>query len=105
MSTIRPPSLSIASHCSSYAATTSSSFTPAEGSLMRVVSFSGAFIPRLRLQPGNVDPAPRAPRFQGAVDQLQPLCALQQVPFERRVFANVADEKLPFGLERVVAGF
>src|SRR5882672_4444713 len=31
MSTMRPPSLSIASHCSSYAATTSSSVTPAEG--------------------------------------------------------------------------
>src|SRR5882672_10683448 len=80
-----------------------SSSSPATvGSLIRVVSFSGAFIPCLRLQPGNVDPASRAPGFQGAVDQLQPLCALQQVPFERRVFANVADEKLPFGLERVV---
>ena len=31
MSTIRPPSRSIASHCSSYAATTSSSVTPVEG--------------------------------------------------------------------------
>src|SRR5712671_7373889 len=82
----------------------SSSFPLAEGSLMRVVSFSGAFIPCLRLQPWNVDPAPRAPRFQGAVDQLQPLCALKQVPSERRAFAYVADEKLPFGFERVVVG-
>src|SRR5260221_4944636 len=82
----------------------SSSLPPAQGNLMRAVSFSGAFMSGLGLQPGNVDPAPRAPRFQCAVDQLQPLCALQQVPFERRVFANVADEKLPFCLERVVVG-
>src|SRR5260221_1554074 len=82
----------------------SSNLPPAQGSLMRTVSFSGAFMSGLGLQPENVDPAPRAPRFQCAVDQLQPLCALQQVPFERRVFANVADEKLPFGLERVVVG-
>src|SRR5258708_4629826 len=71
---------------------------------MRTVSFSGAFMPGLGLQSGNVDPAPRAPRFQSAVDQLQPLRTLQQVPSERRAFAYVVDEKLPFGFERVVVG-
>src|SRR5437879_3417082 len=82
----------------------SSRFPAAEGSLIRTVSFSGAFILALQFQAGNVDPASRAPGLQRALHKLQPLCAFQQIPPERRAFADVTDEKLPFGLERVVVG-
>src|SRR6476661_3461956 len=81
-----------------------SSFPATEGRLIRTVTFSGTFRLALQCQSGNIDPASRAPGFPGAVDQLQPLRALQQVPFERRTFAYVADEELPFGLERIVVG-
>src|SRR5213594_1921840 len=82
----------------------SSTFPAEEGSLMRVVSFSGAFMPGLCFQSRNVDPTSRAPGPQRAIDELQPFRSLQQIPFKRRTFAHVADEKLPFDLERIVVG-
>src|SRR5581483_923687 len=85
----------------------SSSRRPAAGSLILSFSFSGAFmalVRRLGLELGHVDPAPLLPAAQRAVDELQALGALDEIPAERGAFADVPDEELPFGLERVLAG-
>src|SRR5437588_13069211 len=56
------------------------------------------------LDRGDVDPAPLAPALQRAFGELNALGAFQQRIFIRRVFADVADERLPLLLETVVVG-
>src|ERR1700687_4290021 len=54
------------------------------------------------LQSGGVGPSPLGPAPKAQLRELNALRAFQEVPAERRVVEQVANEQFPFDLERVV---